>query len=115
MSLAGGNIFTDVPRHLAAEQFIELLSAPHLRIERIVSTGHSSPPGHFADQDWAEWVLVLQGLAKVRVEGEAEPRLLGRGDYMHIPARVRHRVEWTSPDEPTVWLAVHCQADTREA
>ena len=115
MPVAGGNIFTDVPRTLAAEQFVELLSAPRLRIERIVSTGQSSPPGHFDDQDWVEWVLVLQGLAKILVEGEAEPRLLGRGDYVHIPARVRHRVEWTSPDEPTVWLAVHWSTDTREA
>ena len=28
------------------------------------------------------------------------------GDYLNIPARRRHRVEWTAPDGPTVWLAV---------
>jgi len=24
-----------------------------------------------------------------------------------IPARCRHRVEWTDPDQETVWLALH--------
>ncbi|MHB8901737.1 MAG: cupin domain-containing protein [Thermoguttaceae bacterium] len=38
--------------------------------------------------------------------GEGEPRLLGAGDHVRIPAGKRHRVEWTSPREPTVWLAV---------
>jgi len=23
-----------------------------------------------------------------------------------LPAKCRHRVDWTDPDEPTVWLAV---------
>jgi cupin 2 domain-containing protein len=109
MPLASGNILADIPRQLANEQFIELLSVPNLRIERIVSVGHSSPPGYFYDQDRAEWVLILQGSAKVLFEGEPEPRLLGRGDYMHIPPHVRHRVEWTSPDGPTVWLTIHWQ------
>jgi cupin 2 domain-containing protein len=29
------------------------------------------------------------------------------GDYLHIPAHLRHRVEWTAENEVTVWLAVH--------
>jgi cupin 2 domain-containing protein len=28
------------------------------------------------------------------------------GDFVNIPAHRKHRVEWTTPDEPTVWLAV---------
>ena len=28
------------------------------------------------------------------------------GDFINIPAHQRHRVEWTTPDEPTIWLAV---------
>jgi cupin 2 domain-containing protein len=113
MALLGGNILANIPVKLFDEQFIELLSVPNLRVERIVSTGHSSPPGHFYDQDWTEWVLVLQGSAKVLFEGEPEPRLLGRGDYLHIAPHVRHRVEWTSPNEPTIWLAIHWQPDAR--
>jgi cupin 2 domain-containing protein len=87
MAVSGGNLFADLPSKLTEEQFIELLAAPNVRIERIVSTGHSSPPDHFYDQDQAEWVLVVQGSATVLFEGEAEPRLLGPGDYLqHSPA-----------------------------
>ncbi len=112
MSIAAGNlfadiIFADIQGGLADEQFTELLSTPHIRVERIVSTGQATPAGQFYDQDWAEWVLVLQGSAKVLFEGEAEPRRLRPGDYLHIPAHARHRVEWTDPERPTVWLAIH--------
>ena len=50
---------------------------------------------------------MLAGSAGVLIEGEARPRVLEAGDFLHLPARLRHRVEWTSPTEPTVWLAVH--------
>jgi cupin 2 domain-containing protein len=102
-----GNLFADVPTHLQSEQFTELLTAPHLRLERIVSTGQASPPGSWYDQDRAEWVLLLAGSAGLLIEGEDAPRVLAPGDYLHIPARTRHRVEWTDAARPTVWLAVH--------
>ena len=38
---------------------------------------------------------------------EPAPRTLKRGDYLHIPAHARHRVEWTDQDGPTIWIAVH--------
>ncbi len=101
------NLFADVPRSSDAEVVEQLLSAPNVRIERIVSTGHTSPPGYWYDQDWAEWVVVLSGSAVLRIEGDAEPRVLGPGDHVHLEAHLRHRVEWTSSTEPTVWLAVH--------
>jgi cupin 2 domain-containing protein len=28
------------------------------------------------------------------------------GDFVKIPAHQKHRVDWTTPDELTVWLAV---------
>ena len=107
MAPFGGNILANVPKKLLDEQFTNLLTTPNVRIERIVSTGQSSPPGQWYDQDWAEWVLVLQGSAKVLFDGEDQPRRLRTGDYLHIPPHVRHRVEWTDPQQPTVWLAVH--------
>jgi cupin 2 domain-containing protein len=76
-----------------------------LRVERIVSTGQSSP-GWF-DQAWSEWVIVLSGEAEVVFEDEAEPRRLQPGDYVLIVPHRRHRVAWTDPSKPTVWLAVH--------
>jgi cupin 2 domain-containing protein len=82
-----------------------LLSAASVRIERIVSHGHVSPEGFWYDQDQHEWVLVLRGAARLRFEdGVVE---MQAGDFVNIPAHRRHRVEWTTPDEPTVWLAVH--------
>lgn len=109
MPVSGGNILAHIPPDLTDEQFIELLSAPHVRIERIVSSGQSSPPGHFYDQDWAEWVLVVQGAAEILFEGEAEPTLLRSGDYLYIPPHARHRIEWTDRERPTVWLGIHFQ------
>ena len=92
---------------LAEEVLSELLIAPDLRIERIVSTGQASPVDQCYDQDWHEWVILLRGAARLLFEDEAEPRFLGPGDYVHILAHRRHRVLWTDPHQVTVWLAVH--------
>ncbi len=101
------NIFSNIPTHLPDELFETLLDSPHFRIERIVAHGHASPEGFWYDQARHEWVVVLQGAAKLRIEGEDQPIGLYPGDFIDIPAHKRHRVEWTSPDQPTVWLAVH--------
>jgi cupin 2 domain-containing protein len=105
--IAGGNLFADIPGALPAELITPLLDAPQVRIERIVSRAHASPPGFWYDQPQAEWVVVLSGSAGLQLEGEATPRTLRRGDYLAIPAHARHRVAWTDANEPTVWLAVH--------
>jgi cupin 2 domain-containing protein len=102
-----GNVFEDLPGPRDDEEFSELLSAPNVKIERIVSQGHASPPGFWYDQDWAEWVLLLTGEADLEFEGEAAPRHLKPGEYVHIPPHARHRVARTHPREPTIWLAVH--------
>jgi cupin 2 domain-containing protein len=107
MKLDSGNLFAGIPDALAAEQFTALLTTPHVHIERIVSRGHSSPPGFWYDQDRPEWVIVLAGSAAVLFESETTPRTLRSGDYLHIPAHARHRVEWTDKDEPTIWIAMH--------
>ena len=83
---------------------------PHLRIERIISRGQVTPPGQWYDGARDEWVAVLAGAARLRFEGEAAPRALAPGDWLRIPAHARHRVEWTDPEVPTVWLAVHFDA-----
>lgn len=101
------NLFAGVPAHLPDELFETLVSAPGVRLERIVSLGHPTPPGRWYDQDTNEWVVLLRGAAILRFEDEPEPRTLRPGDYLDIPAHRRHRVEWTTPGEPTVWLALH--------
>ena len=107
-----GNLIENIPvmGDPANEEISQILTQPGLKIERIVSHGHASPPDFWYDQAWHEWVAVLSGSARLRFEDEAEARLLSTGDYMFIPARKRHRVDWTSEDEPTVWLAVHIEA-----
>lgn len=80
---------------------------PGVRIERIVSTGQSSPPGFWYDQPDDEFVVVLAGIGVLRFEDGDRPLTLGPGDWIEIPAHVRHRVESTQADPPTVWLAVH--------
>jgi cupin 2 domain-containing protein len=101
------NIHAGIPKHLPEELFQTLLENKHLRIERIVSRGQKTPEGQWLDQDTDEWVLLLQGGAGLRFEGHDPVVILGPGDYLLIPARANHRVEWTAEQENTVWLAIH--------
>lgn len=102
-----GSLFAEILPDTGAEQFQQLLQRPATRIERIVSSGQSSPPGFWYDQEDGEWVVLLAGAAQLRIEGDAEPRRLAPGDWVDLPPHCRHRVEWTSPDQETVWLAIH--------
>ena len=99
------NLFADLPPQLPAEIVTTLLDAAHVRIERIVSHGHTSPEGFWYDQDRHEWVIMLTGEARLRFEDDVVE--MKPGDFVNIPAHRKHRVEWTTPDEPTIWLAVH--------
>lgn len=87
------------------ELFTTLLEAASIRIERIVSHGHASSEGFWFDQDQHELVIVLKGAARLRFEDETVA--MKPGDFVNIPAHKKYRVEWTTPDEQTVWLAVH--------
>jgi len=55
------------------------------------------------------WVLLLAGAARLTLEGD-RPIDLRPGGFVDIPARRRHRVEWTDPTVPTIWLAIHHEA-----
>jgi cupin 2 domain-containing protein len=112
MMAAAENIFEHVVRDAVDEEFTELLALNGVRIERIVSTGQTSPPEFWYDQAWSEWVLVLSGSAGLLFEDEPTPRVLTRGDYRLIPAGKRHRVERTDETELTIWLAVHFGSTT---
>ena len=83
-----------------------LVAGSSVRLERIVSFGQASPEGFWYDQTEAEWVAVLTGRARIRVAGQTSDITLGPGDAVLLPAHCRHRVEWTDPDQPTVWLAL---------
>ena len=100
------NLFDDLPRHADQELFTELLCRRGVRIERIVSTGQSTPTDKPYNQEYDEWVLLLSGSAGLWIEGEGD-RDLRPGDHVLIPAHRPHRVARTRKGEPTVWLAVH--------
>jgi cupin 2 domain-containing protein len=101
------NIFACIPSDLPEELVETLLDAKGIRIERIVSHGHASSADLWYDQDQHEWVVLMTGSATVRFKDQDQPEELNPGDFIHIPAHRKHRVEWTTPKEPTVWLAVH--------
>ncbi|MFD2183946.1 cupin domain-containing protein [Rhodoplanes azumiensis] len=105
--ITNGNLFAGSAARRAEEVIATLLATPDLKIERIVSHGQASPPGFWYDQAWAEWVVLLSGSATLRFEKETAARELRPGDFLHIPAHARHRVEATDPEHATVWLAVH--------
>src|SRR6266403_2308493 len=102
-----GNLMAALPRGAVSELVEVLVQGAGMRIERIVSTGQVSPPGFWYDQAQDEFVVLLAGSAVLRLE-EGDRRFdLQPGDWIEIPAHVRHRVEFTQADPPTVWLAVH--------
>lgn len=101
------NLFTDIPEILKDEDVQTLLHTPDCLVQRIISNGHCSPEGFWYDQDDNEWVIVLKGSAGLRFEDQDGIFVLNSGDYLHINRHRRHRVEWTDPQQKTVWLAVH--------
>lgn len=107
MTLQQRNLLADLPAPGPEEAFEALLETPGWKLERIVSHGHATPPGEWFDQERPEWVMVLAGRAGLRIAGEANIRELAPGDAILLPAHARHRVEWTDPGIPTVWLALH--------
>ena len=104
--MESSNLFTGIPADLPQELMETLAGAGRMRIERIVSRGHASPPGFWYDQDEHEWVALLKGSAALRFENGDRLLELAEGDFVNIPAHERHRVEWTAADVETVWLAV---------
>jgi cupin 2 domain-containing protein len=102
-----GNLLAALPSVAGQEHFETLVASGGVRIERIVSTGQASPAGFWYDQPDDEFVVLLAGAAVLRFEGVDQRVDLAPGDWIEIPAHVRHRVDWTQSNPPTVWLAIH--------
>ncbi|MBM4309689.1 MAG: cupin domain-containing protein [Deltaproteobacteria bacterium] len=98
-----GNIFETHDQRETDETFIPLLQRAGFRLEQIVSNGQASAPGFWYDQDRDEWVMLVRGEAVLELDQERVE--LKAGDYLLIPAHVRHRVASCSQD--AVWLALH--------
>jgi cupin 2 domain-containing protein len=112
------NILASLPDAGQGEVFETLALGQGVLIERIVSRGQRSAEGFWYEQEREEWVMVVRGRATLRfeIDGEADREVrtvriesidLEHGDCVTIPAMQRHRVEWTDPEQETVWLAIH--------
>ena len=98
---------TDVPAWDGPGELLDTLcEAGGTTVQRIVSCGHTTD---WYDQDHDEWVLVHRGAARLEFGDGCEVHLRA-GQHVLLPARLRHRVSWTAPDEDTVWVAVHLPA-----
>jgi cupin 2 domain-containing protein len=98
------NLYTDIPEYLPKELVDVLAESSNVRIERIVSDGHTTPEDFWYDQEQNEWVLLASGAALL--EFEDRKLEMKAGDHVLIPAHQKHRVASTSTTEKTIWLAV---------
>lgn len=108
------NIFSELPAQLPTELFQTLAENPHVKIERIISQGQASPPDFWYDQVHAEWVILLQGHARLQFAKDRTIITLTAGDYLFIPAHEKHRVDWTDPATISIWLAIHLYENHHE-
>ena len=101
------NNFFAVPEAANATnpEFLEtvLRGSGALRIERILSHGHTTPKDSWYDQEEDEWVLVMEGKALLLFPDGKEVSL-EKGEHYLLPKHTRHRVIYTST--PCLWLAV---------
>ena len=105
-----GNLLLDSIPDSHQELFETLVQTGEVRIERIISTGQSSPEGFWYDQPEHEFVMVLQGAAVIDFE-ERPSISLEQGTWLHIQPHQRHRVAGTSADSATIWLAIFWKAE----
>jgi len=101
------NLFLSIPDSFKDERIEILLKTDYFTLQRILSSGQTTAPGEWYDQDEDEWVVVLTGSAGLLFEGETKIHTMRPGDYIHIPAHKRHRMEWTDSKQKTIWLALH--------
>jgi cupin 2 domain-containing protein len=100
------NIFSELPDVIKDEVFETLIEKHDIRIERIISNGQPSPEGFWYDQDIDEWVILLSGSAALLFEENTEEKILLPGDFVFIPAHLKHRVNRTSKEQKTIWLSI---------
>ena len=98
------NIFEKIIVDKTEEFFFEIFKNETIKIEKIVSNGQTSPENFWYEQEKSEFILLLEGFAILEFENrEVE---LKKGDCLNIEAMEKHRVKFTSLNEPTIWFAV---------
>ena len=98
------NIFDKIIVDKEEENFFEIFKNETIKIEKIVSNGQISPENFWYEQEKSEFILLLEGFAILEFENrEVE---LKKGDCLNIKAKQKHRVKFTSLNEPTIWFTV---------
>ena len=92
------NIF-DIPELGEYEDVKELKLFKNGRIERIISSGHTTD---WLKQDENEYVILIKGNAEIEFEGSTVK--LKSGDTIYIEAFKKHRVSYT--DSECIWLCI---------
>ncbi|MBI5324093.1 MAG: cupin domain-containing protein [Ignavibacteriae bacterium] len=100
------NLFDNIQSISENEVFEELLKNDNLTLERIISFPESLPENKWYDQDNDEWVLLLKGSATLEFENGITVNLFP-GDYILLPAHVKHKVLEVDKNELTIWLGLH--------
>lgn len=104
------NFFENIPQVNDGEEIIEVISeSPELIIERIISNNCISPKTGWYEQNNDEWVMLIQGNAKILFEDKEIE--LYRGDNLYIPAKTKHKVSYTSSIPICIWLAIHTKTN----
>jgi cupin 2 domain-containing protein len=101
------NLFSNIPEVFSEEIFNTIFEDNNLKIERIISLGNCTSKDQWLEQDRDEWVLLIQGNARLLFKESSLMLELKKGDHVLIKANTKHRVEWTDPRQKTVWVAVH--------
>ena len=95
------NIFDYRVPEIDSENFHTEFENENVKIKTIVSNTLSTP--QIFQQDCDEWVVVLQGCAKIAMDGVIHK--LKKGDTLFIPAYKEHTLLKTK--KVVVWLAVY--------
>ena len=98
------NIFDKIIVDKEEENFFEIFKNETIKIEKIVSNGQISPKNFWYEQEKSEYIILLEGFAVLEFEDKEIE--LKKGDCINIKAMQKHRVKFTSLDEPTIWFAV---------
>ena len=95
------NIFSYAVPKIDSESFFTELEDENVTIKTIVSNTLSTPQTFVQKCD--EWVVVLQGCAKIEMDGLTHK--LKKGDTLFIPAGKEHTLLKTK--KVVIWLAVY--------
>ena len=95
------NLYDFEPPALDSEEFKSLLNHKNVTIKTIISNTLKTPQTFEQDED--EWVVVLQGCAKIEIDGKVNK--LKKGDNLFIPAKQKHTLLKTK--KIVIWLAIY--------